>query len=103
MNPSLRLVTPSGEALARLCAAASGDSGQARRIADFLLAWHNAPENGAWDPTDLWSLDDDLARDVLTVLRLALDSRQYPADLGFAPEIERIWKLWRGDSPPAEE
>ena len=35
--------------------------GQARRVADFLLAWHNAPENGGWDPTDLWNVDDAIA------------------------------------------
>jgi hypothetical protein len=26
------------------------DTGQARRVANFLLAWHNAEENGGWDP-----------------------------------------------------
>jgi len=29
------------------------DTGQARRVANFLLAWHNAEENGGWDPVDL--------------------------------------------------
>ena len=35
--------------------AGTKDTGQARRVASFLLAWHNAEENGGWDPTDLWS------------------------------------------------
>src|SRR4051812_23413615 len=26
------------------------DTGQARRVANFLLAWHNAEENGGGDP-----------------------------------------------------
>jgi hypothetical protein len=41
-----------------LLAIARHDAGQARRVADFLLAWHNAGENGGWDPTDLRRVDD---------------------------------------------
>jgi len=37
------------EALARLIEIAQKDTGQSRRVADFLLAWHNAAENGGWD------------------------------------------------------
>ena len=29
----------------------------ARRVANFLLAWHNAEENGGWDLVDLWNVD----------------------------------------------
>jgi hypothetical protein len=35
------------EALARLFAIAARETGQARRVADFLLAWYNAPEKGS--------------------------------------------------------
>jgi hypothetical protein len=41
------------EALTRLIEIAQKDTGQSRRVADFLLAWHNAAENGGWDVTDL--------------------------------------------------
>ncbi len=82
-------------ALARLCRIAQGDTGQGRKAADFLLAWHNAPENGRWDPVDLWGVDHEVAQDMLAVLRLVLESKRYPADLGFGPEIERIWRAWR--------
>jgi hypothetical protein len=41
-------------ALGRLISIASRDTGQSRRLANFLLAWHNAEENGGWDPVDLW-------------------------------------------------
>jgi hypothetical protein len=41
---------PAYEALMRLFAIARGDTDQSRRVADFLLAWYNAAENGAWDP-----------------------------------------------------
>ena len=40
--------------VARLLVIAKTNSGQARRVADFLLDWHNAEENGGWDPVDLW-------------------------------------------------
>jgi hypothetical protein len=43
-------------AAARLLVIAKADSGQARRVADFLLAWHNAEENGGWNPVDLWQI-----------------------------------------------
>jgi hypothetical protein len=84
------------EALGRLCAIARRDTGQSRRVANFLLAWHNTAENGGWDPTDLWNVDTAIACDMLTVLQLASDSRKYPGDLGFEPEISAIWQLWRG-------
>ena len=81
--------------VARLMRIAMGDTGQCRRVADFLLAWHNAGENGGWDPTDLWSVDAAIAEDILTALRLLRMENRYPGDLGFQKEIDRIWELWR--------
>ena len=72
------------EALGRLCTIARRDTGQSRRVADFLLAWFNAEENGKWDPTDLWTVDKEIAEDMLTVLRLLeKEHGKYPNDLGF--------------------
>ena len=88
------------EALGRLCQIAKRDTGQSRRVANFLLAWHNAEENGGWDPTDLWHVDTAIAEDMLVVLKLANESRRYPGDLGFEPEIKVIWRLWRGERTP---
>ena len=65
-----------------------------------MLAWHNAEENGGWDPTELWNVDTLVAEDILTVLKLACHSRRYPGDLGFEPEIKIIWQLWRGEPKP---
>jgi hypothetical protein len=81
--------------VARLMRIAMGDTGQCRRVADFLLAWHNAEENGGWDPTDLWNVDASIAEDMLTALRLLHMENRYPGDLGFQNEIEKIWGLWR--------
>ena len=89
-------------ALGRLCAIAQRDTGQSRRVANFLLAWHNAQENGGWDPTDLWQLDTTVAQDILAVLALASERHQYPGDLGFKAEIEAIWLLWREPAVPED-
>ena len=83
------------EALARLFPIALSNTGQARRVADFLLAWHNAAENGGWDPVDLWNVDDAIADDILSVLQLLRVEHQYADDLGFRPEIEAVWQRWR--------
>jgi hypothetical protein len=82
-------------ALDRLCDLANSDTGQARRIANFLLSWHNAEENGGWDPTDFWNVDEDIAADMLIVLYLVRESHSYP-DRFVGKRIETIWQLWRG-------
>ena len=82
-------------ALERLLRIARSDTGQARRVANFLLAWHNAAENGGWDPVDLWSVDAEIADDMLTVVRIIRESHAYPNDLGFENEITAVWRLWR--------
>jgi hypothetical protein len=87
---------PQLEALARLLTVAHGDTGQCRRVADFLLAWYNADENGGWGPADLWSLDKQIGDDVMTVIGLIRSAHgYYPGDHGFRREIERVWELWR--------
>jgi hypothetical protein len=83
-------------ALGRLISIASRDTGQSRRVADFLLSWHNAAENGGWDPTDLWNVDDEIADDMLAVLQFVRECHCYPGELGFKKEIEAIWEAWRG-------
>ena len=83
-------------ALERLLRVAQQDTGQARRVANFLLAWHNAEENGGWDPIDLWNVDAAIADDILTVMRLIRESHRYPDTLGFRDEIAAVWRLWRG-------
>src|SRR5215475_14177083 len=83
------------EALGRLLDVAQGDTGQSRRVANFLLAWHNAEENGGWDPIDLWNVDASIADDMLRVIRLIRESHRYPGELGFDNEMDAMWALWR--------
>ena len=93
----LSISTTELEALARLMARALSDTGQSRRCADFLLAWHNAAENGGWDPADLWAVDTAIADDILVVLQvIGRNHGSYPPELGFEREIRVIWRMWRG-------
>jgi hypothetical protein len=87
-------------ALQRLCHIALRDTGQSRRVADFLLAWHNAEENGGWDPVDLWNVDAEIAEYMLTVLQFLCRVHRYPDDLGFQKEIAAVWEQWRANGAP---
>lgn len=83
------------EALLRLLRVAAGDTGQSRRVADFLLAWWNAGSCGGFDITTAWGLDRELAEDVITVFALALRCGSYPDTLGYSEEFERVVHAWR--------
>jgi hypothetical protein len=58
------------EALGRVCAIARRDTGQSRRVANFLLAWKCRGKRRGWDPIDFWNVDTGppVADDLLTVL-----------------------------------
>ena len=81
----------------RFIAMAMQDTGQARCVADFLLSWHNAGANGGWNPADLWSVDESIADDLLTVLRLVRECGCYPDELGWRMQMDAIWQVWRGN------
>src|SRR4051794_24877282 len=55
------------ESFERPITIAQGDTGQNRKVAGFLLAWWNAGENGGFNPIDLWSVDADIAQDMVEV------------------------------------
>jgi hypothetical protein len=93
----------SQQALGRLLQIAAGSTGQSRKVADFLLAWHNAEENGGWDPVDLWSVDAGIADDILTVLHLIHAFHCYLPELGFGPEIAAVWQHWRSNTSPTSK
>lgn len=83
------------QALARLVEHAKGNSGQARKVADFLLSWWNAEELGAWSPTDLWQLDDAICDDIMTVLAYINKRRAYPDSIGLGAEFQGLVRQWR--------
>lgn len=83
------------DALGRLMAIASGDTGQSRRVADFLLAWWNAGECGGFDLTTLWGVDAVIANDMTTVFGLIARVNSYPDSLGYEREFKAIVRAWR--------
>jgi hypothetical protein len=83
------------EALARLIAIAKTDSGQARKVAAFLLAWWNAETCGGFDLTDLWSVDTAIAVDMWRVFGLIVRQRDYPDALGYSEDFRQIIAQWR--------
>lgn len=71
------------------------DSGQARRVADFLLAWWNPELCGRFDMTDAWSCDDDIVEDMVTVFGFIARHKVYADTLGYQKQFEAIVAAWR--------
>lgn len=83
-------------ALDRLIAHAKRDSDQARRVANFLLCWWNADTMGAWDIRQIWSLDEGIEKDVMTVFRfMSRTVGVYPDAYGYHDDFMEIIQLHR--------
>jgi hypothetical protein len=82
-------------ALERLLAIGRSDTGQARRVADFLLAWWNAGSCGKFDLTTLWGVDTAIAVDMVTVFAFVARVHSYPDTLGFGEQFEGVVRAWR--------
>ena len=89
------MTTDQKAALERLIAIAQSDTGQARRVADFLLAWWNAGECGGFDLTNLWSVDASIAEDMVIVFGYVARANAYPDALGFNVQFQSIVRGWR--------
>ena len=74
---------------------ARGDTGQSRIVANFLLAWWNADEYGGFNLTDVWAVDETIAKDMLAVFEQLFHSRRYPDSLGYEKEFRSIIHKWR--------
>lgn len=83
------------DALTRLIDIAKRDTGQSRRVADFLLAWWNSGECGAFDLTNLWSVDAAIAADMVTVFAAVARVCSYPDSLGYEKDFKAIVRAWR--------
>jgi ParB family chromosome partitioning protein len=84
-------------ALTRLFAVAESDTGQAQRVAKFLMSCWNAGDLGAFDPTDLFALDRDIGRDVLAVLKFFVEYEGGPIyfdQMGYADDINAVVTRW---------
>lgn len=82
-------------ALRRLIYIAQGNTGQSRRVADFLLAWWSAGSCGGFDLTTLWGIDTAVANDMVTVFALIARVNSYPDTLGYEADFKAIMHAWR--------
>lgn len=83
------------DALKRLLQIAMHDTGQSRKVANFLLSWWNSDTCGAFDPTHLWAMDYQIVCDVLLIIQVISTHHSYPDSLGFRSEFEHLVKQWR--------
>ncbi|GAC1348326.1 MAG: hypothetical protein NVSMB18_36180 [Acetobacteraceae bacterium] len=86
---------PELPALRRLLAIAQSDTGQSRRVADFLLAWWNAQACGGFDLTALWSVEAPILDDMMTVMTMIARDREFPTAYGLGGEFELLVQRWR--------
>ena len=82
-------------ALERLIAHAQRDSGQSAKVANFLLSWWNADSCGGFDLRDMWSCDQDIVDDMVTVFRFAGNNQIYPDRLGYEVQFTELVEFWR--------
>jgi hypothetical protein len=83
-------------ALDRLIEHARRNTGQSRRVADFLLAWWNAGSCGKYDITTAWGCDVDIIEDMIVVFAYASRNSVYPDKLdGYEEQFVAIVNEWR--------
>jgi ParB/RepB/Spo0J family partition protein len=94
-NPALRRAGM--DALNRLIDIARRETGQSKRVADFLLAWWNATSCGGFDLSDLWGVDIEIADDMVEVIGLIRRNRSYPDALNTPVHeaFKELVKIWR--------
>lgn len=84
-------------ALERLIEIAKRDTGQSETVADFLLAWWNAPDLGGFNLARLWAVDTSITNDMLTVCALISRASAYPNEIGYEEDFRTIVRVWRAD------
>ena len=84
-------------AFARLLDVAGSDTGQSRRVANFLLAWWNGPDLGDFPIADLFGLDTALGRDIATIIGFLAGhpAAIYADAFGGRPAMEALVARWR--------
>jgi hypothetical protein len=88
-------------ALEKLLNIAHQDTGQGRRVANFVLAWWNAEANGGFDLADLANVDRDVGEDMVTIFTYIAreEDMVYPDD--YRSEIEQVIARWRPQTETA--
>ncbi len=84
-------------ALEKLLNVAHGDTGQSRRVANFILAWWNADVHGGFNLADLADVDRDVCEDMVTVFTFVAREEDLVYPEAYEPEIIQIIRRWRAD------
>lgn len=84
-------------ALEKLLNVAQGDTGQSRRVANFILAWWNADVHGGFNLADLADVDRDVCEDMVTVFTFLAREEDLVYPEAYKPEIIQIIRRWRPD------
>lgn len=89
-------------AVGRLIVIAKSDTGQSRRVADFLLAWWNGADLGHFPIEHLWNVDRAISADMVTIIAYLAQQpcAVYANAFGFDDEITDLARSWR--PAPAE-
>ena len=84
-------------AVRRLLTIAKSDTGQSRRVADFLLAWWNGNDLGHFPIEHLWNVDAAISADMVTILSyLSHQPNAVYADaFGFDADMRALVERWR--------
>lgn len=86
-----------GKALDRLIAVARSDTGQVRRVVNFLLAWWNGEDCGHFPIADLFGLDCTIATHITTIIGFLgqHEGAIYPDAFGRKQEMIELVERWR--------
>ena len=84
-------------ALDRLIESARSDTGQARRVANFLLAWWNGEDCGHFPIADLFGVDATIATHMTTIIGFLgqHEGAIYPDAFGRKAEMIELVRRWR--------
>ena len=84
-------------ALDRLIEIARSDTGQARRVANFLLAWWNGDDCGHFPIADLFGVDATIATHMTTIIGFLgqHEGAIYPDAFGRKAEMIELVRRWR--------
>ncbi len=88
-------------ALEKLLNAAHQDTGQGRRVANFILAWWNAEVHGGFDLTDLANVDREIGEDMVTIFAFLAREKDVVYPFDYRSEIKKIIEHWRAQAETA--
>lgn len=82
-------------AIEHLLALAERDLEQSRKVANFLLAWWNAAENGGFDFADLCGMNQESASACSVIFNYSTRHGAIPLNLGYEPRFKALALKWR--------